>query len=168
MTNNEFIVEAYQSLRGRMTAMVGRMLHSSDDAADVIQEAFCRLWPRRETIGSANEAAAIATTTVRNICIDRLRANTRHPAVEVDEERDASPTVGVDRAYEAREQYSIVSRIINERLSDTQRRVMQMKEFDDLSISEIASRLSMDEAAVRMNISRARKTIRELYQEVNK
>lgn len=168
MTNNEYITEAYQSLRGRMTAMVGRMLHSSDDAADVIQEAFCRLWPRRDSIGSANEAAAIATTTVKNICIDRLRANTRHPAVEVDEDRDASPAIGVDRAYEAKEQYDIVTRLINERLSPLQRKVMQMKEYDDLSISEIAEQLNMDEAAVRMNISRARKTIRELYQEVNK
>ena len=165
--NNDYITETYQSLRGRLSASIKRMLNSSDEAADIIQETFCRLWIHKDSIGNVDEAAALATTTARNICIDRLRSDSRHPSVAVDEQRDSRTTSSVDKDYEMKEQFDIVSRIINERLTTTQRQIMQMKEFDDLSYSEIAQRLSMDETAVRMHVSRARKTIKEIYKEAN-
>lgn len=166
--NNDIITEAFLSAKTQMTSMIGRMLRSHDEAADVIQEAFCRLWPRRDTIANSSEAVALATTTAKNICIDRLRSNNRHPSVSVDEERDATPYMAADKLYETREQLEYVTRFIDEKLSETQRTVMQMKEFEGLEISEIAERLNMEESAVRMNLSRARKTIREYYLEVNK
>lgn len=166
--NYEYITEAFESVKTQMTAMIGRMLNSREEAADIIQEAFCRLWPRRDVIGSKNEAAALATTTAKNICIDRIRSNARHSLVSIDEDRDTSEVTAADKAMEAREQYDIVTKIINERLSATQRKIMQMKEFEEMSYEEIAQSLGMEETAVRMAISRARKTIRELYQEVNR
>jgi len=166
--NYEYITEAFDSVRTQVTAMVGRMLNSREEAADIIQEAFCRLWPRRETIGNKNEAAALATTTAKNICIDRIRSSSRHSLVAIDEERDTSEVIGADTALEAQEQFNIVNKIINERLSDMQRKIMHMKEFEEMTTEEIAKTLGMEEPAVRMNLSRARKTIRDIYQEVNK
>lgn len=163
----EYITEAFDSVRAQLTAMVGRMLNSRDEASDIIQEAFCRLWPRREVIGSKSEAAALATITAKNICIDRIRSNGRHSMVCIDEDRDAGEADAADRLLEVREQFDIVNGIINERLTELQRKIMQMKEFEEMTTDEIAQQLGMEEAAVRMNISRARKTIRELYQEVN-
>ena len=56
-----------------------------------------------------------------------------------------------------------VQRIIAQNLSPQQRRVLDLREVQGLSFEAIAEMLSMQPAAVRMTLSRARKTIREIY-----
>ena len=58
-----------------------------DDAEDALQEAFCRLWQRRDTINSTREAEALAATTLRNICIDS-HPKKRIETVPIDEQQD--------------------------------------------------------------------------------
>ena len=166
--NVDIVTEVFSSARQRLRNVAGRFLHSSDDVADVIQEAFCRLWPKRDSIHTTNDAMALATTTTRNLCIDKLRSSARHVNVVIDEERDAAEVTAPDVAFDAREQFDIVNAIIEENLSETQRKILKLREFDGLDNAEIAARLGMDETAVRMNLSRARKKIREIYNEMNR
>ena len=55
-----------------------------------------------------------------------------------------------------------VERLMDERLSPLQRRVMEMREYEGLAVADIARRLDMQETAVRMNLSRARQALREM------
>ncbi|MBP5420763.1 MAG: sigma-70 family RNA polymerase sigma factor, partial [Bacteroidales bacterium] len=157
INNAEPLTEAFVSARGRLVAMIGRMLHSPDDVADIVQDAFCRLWSRRDSLNSTDEAIAMATTTARNLCIDRLRVASRRQNVAVDEERDADIQRPTDEVYCMREQFDIVNSIIETRLTPMQQQVLKLREFEGRSMDEIAAMLNMDETAVRMNLSRARK-----------
>ena len=65
---------------------------------------------------------------------------------------------------EKEEQYVAVDRLIREHLSPLQQTILYRREMDGEEIRSIASDLGMEEAAVRMNLSRARRTIKELYQ----
>jgi len=57
-----------------------------------------------------------------------------------------------------------VEELIDHQLSPVQRSILKKKEYEGQSIDEIAKELDMQQAAVRMQLSRARKTIRECYQ----
>ena len=71
--SDKVLISTFTALRKRFLRMAMHILPSEDDAADALQDAFCRLWPRREKIESEAEAEALATTTLRNICIDNIR-----------------------------------------------------------------------------------------------
>ena len=58
-----------------------------------------------------------------------------------------------------------IEEIINKALTPTQQLIIKEKEYKDKSIEEIASMLNMQPTAVRMQLSRARKRIREIYKE---
>lgn len=162
------MLSTFEGLNLRLKSLVRRFLHDTDAAEDVIQEAFCRLWPRRSSIETTSDAQALATTVVRNICIDRVRHEGRIVECAVDEDRDSACTASVQESMEVSEQFEWVSRYVNERLSPMQRDVLRLHDFEGLTYEEIAEKLNIEQTAVRMNLSRARKTIREQYNEWNK
>ena len=50
-----------------------RLLGNAQDAEDMVQEAFIRLWEKRETAMQADNAEAYCVALTKNLCIDRLR-----------------------------------------------------------------------------------------------
>lgn len=67
---------------------------------------------------------------------------------------------GVEREIEGRDSWSWAEKIINE-LPEQQRLIIQMRDIEEYEFEEIAKALEMNETAVRVALSRARKTIRE-------
>ena len=104
----------------------------------------------------------MSVTTVHNVCIDFVRRNSRSPMVGIDESRDTIDD-NADDALQREHILDDVQRIIAQNLSPQQRRVLDLREVQGLSFEAIAEMLSMQPAAVRMTLSRARKTIREIY-----
>ena len=152
----DILTQTYIKLREKLTVRTGTMLSSREDAEDVLQETFYKLWSKHYSYGSTREAEAIFAATARNTGIDRLR-----------HEKPKVPLDGYDRAdappEDSREKLKIVENIIDKELTDTQKYIIRRKEYDGAPMPKIAAELSMEEAAVRMQLSRARKKIRELY-----
>lgn len=84
--------------------------------------------------------------------------------VELDAERDSKPSETIEERLAKEELFLEVEEIINRQLSPMQRQILREKEYEGKSIEEIADGLQMQPTAVRMQLSRARKTIRECYQ----
>ena len=154
------LTTVFTRLRRKFLNMAMAILPNEDDAADALQDAFCKLWPRRDTINDEAKAEALTSVTVRNICIDRTRKRTL-PTVPLDEEHD---TVDSETTYKEREEkYNTVKAIIDNELTGLQKIIIELKEIEGVEIVEIAKQLQMKESAVRMNLSRARNKIRECY-----
>lgn len=83
--------------------------------------------------------------------------------MELDENRDDSISDSAADSLEKEERFRMVERIIELRLTPLQQQILHMKEYDGKTYSEIAESLGMQEPAVRMQLSRARKEIRECY-----
>lgn len=157
------LITTFTAMRRKFLQIASRLLPHDEEAEDALQEAFCRLWPRRDTINSTTEAEALTTTTIKNICIDKQRKR-RLETVPIDEERDSIE----DDKQSSDEKEALLTEvedIINRELSDTQQRIVREREFNSKSIEEIAVELNMQPAAVRMQLSRARKKIREIYKQ---
>lgn len=167
--NENNLINTFTRGRSRLLQMARRLLESQDDAEDALQEAFSRLWPRAETLRSEAEAEKLATVTVRNISIDQLRRQSDHPNADIgDLPNDSSLTTDTEAEQERREQYEIVQQLIAQRLTPLQQRILRMHDMEEQSYAEIARQESMLEAAIRMQLSRARKTIRECYRAYDK
>ena len=161
--SEETLVSAFTVLRTRLRSIAAHLMPHCDDAEDALQEAFCRLWQRRDTINSTKEAEALAATTLRNICIDQHRRR-KIETVPIDEQHDTLE----DDNENKEELINEVESIISQELTPLQKDILQRKEYNGESTEEIATSLGMQEAAVRMQLSRARKKIRECYQKRNK
>ena len=165
--NEEPLTSTFTRLRKGFLRLASRFLPDEEDANDALQDAFCKLWTRRHLICSTQEAEALTVTTLRNLCIDRLRKE-KVPMVELDAERDAELTETVSERMEREELFREVEEIIERELSPVQRLILRKKEYEDESMDDIARELDMQPPAVRMQLSRARKTIRECYRKRHK
>ncbi len=162
--SEETLISTFTELRRGFLRLASRFLPDEEDANDALQDAFCRLWPKRDSIRTRQEAEALTVTTVRNLCIDHLRRQ-HIQTVELDAERDASPD---EDDYTERETlFREVEALISRHLTPVQQTILHRKEYEGESIDTIARDLGMQPAAVRMQLSRARKTIRECYQKAH-
>lgn len=159
--SEEILITTFTKLRQRLLRLAKGIVANDDEASDALQDAFCRLWPRREDIDSSEKAQALTVVTVRNLCLNSLRK--RRDVYTLDEAQDSPPVESDQERLEREERFRLIEQWVDEALTPVQRTIFRRKEFEGESVEQIAASLSMQEAAVRMNLSRARKTIRELY-----
>lgn len=161
--SKETLTSTFTELRKNFLRLAMRFLPNKEDADDALQEAFFRLWRHADQIGSREEAEALTVVTVKNLCIDTLRKRNNIPTVELDENRDESVCDQADESIEREERFRMLERIIELRLTPLQQQILRMKEYEGKKYDEIAEMLGMQEPAVRMQLSRARKEIRDCY-----
>lgn len=167
--NENNLITTFTRGRSKLLRMARQMLDNREDADDVLQEAFSRLWPRAKQLRTLVEAEKVATVTVRNLSIDQLRRQSDHATEDLTEiQNDPALSSEPDQEQERREQYHLVKQIIEQRLSPQQRKILKMHDIEGLGYDEIAKLEQMQESAVRMQLSRARKTVRDCYNKLNK
>ena len=150
----DILTETYQRIRERLRAGAGKMLSDAEAAEDALQDAFVRLWGRYE-VRSGREAEALLTRTVRNVSIDQLRKRKTVPLSGDLPEEDVS---------ENREAlFRRVEEMVDTELTDLQRLIIRRHEYEGVKLEKMAEELGMQPPAVRMQLSRARKTFREQY-----
>ena len=159
--SEELLTKTFTAMRRKFLHIATLFLPQKEDAEDALQDAFCRLWSRRQGINSPGEAEALVTTTVKNICIDKLRKK-KLDTIQIDEERDDTAAPDNEDREELLQE---IESIINRELTPQQQKIIAAREYDNKSIEEIAATMNMQPTAVRMQLSRARKKVREIYKQ---
>lgn len=121
MSDNN-LINTFTRGRSRLLQLARRLLDSPEDAEDALQEAFCRLWPRADSLRNQAEAEKLASTVVKNISIDQLRRQPEQLTVDV-ETLSEDTRFSTEAEQEQREQYEVVSRLIAQRLTPLQQRI---------------------------------------------
>ncbi len=141
-------------------------LKDEDEAHDVVQDVFLKLWQKRETLDEIENIEAFAMRMTRNRCLDVIRAN---KVVPIDAETDRKlqeETVDVHTQVELSESAGQIQKLIN-MLPDLQRMVMQLRDIEQMSYEEIAEATELKINAIRVNLSRARKKVRDEFLKIN-
>lgn len=160
MKQPDRITIAFTTLREQMLSLAGRITGNRDDAADAVQDAFVKLWQQQERYGTSSHASGAGMTAVRNTSIDLARRNRRRNDVPVEEIADNITAItDEDRTIV----YQQVRAIIDKELSANQRAIIDMREIQGMEFDDIAARLGMQPATVRVELSRARKRVREIF-----
>ncbi len=143
----------------RLFRIAFRMLGSQDDARDALQDVFVKLWRLKDTLHKYNSLEAFATTVTKNHCLDRLKA--KKPVLMGEMHRLDSVNMGDNQKdVELVDKVQKVKTTIG-KLPDLQRKVIEMRDVEGFSFEEIGGFLNMSVTTVRVNLSRARKRVRE-------
>ena len=169
------LTATFLRIGGRLRRMATQLLGSEAEADDALYEAFARLWQRQGEAPdqSPSHQEALLTTTVRHLSIDQLRTRQRHRTTSLDDpdpsaalpEAVAAPVEVDDESPEA--VYARVAALMKLHLSPLQQHLLLRRDRDGVSYADLAAENNMQETAIRMQISRARRTIRELYRQEN-
>jgi RNA polymerase sigma-70 factor (ECF subfamily) len=150
-------------VRDKLYRMSLKMTGNDCDAEDVVQEVMLKLWEIRDQLSVCKNVEAYATQTVKNTCINRFKAKKATNGYFADiPETEQTP----EEQMENRDLVALVARIID-RLPDMQRMVMQLRDIEGYQPEEIAEIMGCNTAAVRMNLSRARKKVKEIFFKIN-
>jgi RNA polymerase sigma-70 factor (ECF subfamily) len=141
------------------------ILPSEEDAEDALQDAFLKLWPKAGDIETEKDAVAMTSVTIRNLSIDRYRKQQHSPTVDIEGKDMAEETASEPVMVE--DKMRIVEEIMVRTLSETQQTIIRLRDYEGKSYEEIGQILGMQPTAVRMQLSRARKAIREEYRRLH-
>jgi RNA polymerase sigma-70 factor (ECF subfamily) len=110
-----------------------------------------------------NSIGALATTMIKNFCIDQLRKK-KHFIQDENEAKDLQNAGSATpfELMESRESEDIIYHIINQ-LPDVYKVVIELREIEGLSYEEIAGKTAQNINTLRVTLSRARKIIREEF-----
>lgn len=160
--SEQTLISAFSRWRNRLLRQALRFLPSKEDAEDVLQDAFIRLWAKAEQIETEKDAASLATVVIRNMAVDHYRQQKRKPQTTDVEMLDLQ-----EETADMEERRQLVDEIMQRVLTPLQLRIVELREYEGLGYDEVASILGMQQPAVRMQLSRARRAIREEYVRVN-
>lgn len=149
-------------IRHKLYRFALRITGSAPDAEDVVQEVLEKVWKASsdQTAGVQNWEAWCMTLT-RNRSLDRNRSRTLRRTASLDGLGDrSSEGPGPARAAELNDLAAQVRRLMND-LPEKQRLVMHLRDVEELSYEEIAETLQISLDQVKINLHRARKTVRE-------
>ncbi|MFZ4455037.1 MAG: RNA polymerase sigma factor [Bacteroidales bacterium] len=164
MTAEEFKINVLP-LREKLYRIAFRMVEEEQDAEDAVQEVYLKLWHLRDTLDRYDSVTAFATVVTKNICVDKLRVRFREEPIEdhlLHREATGNPHTFLERSDTDR----LIRQIIDQ-LPPLQRMIIQMKDIDEMEVEEIAVITGANAEAVRMNLSRARKKVREQFLKLN-
>jgi len=159
MKQEQFIQEILP-LRKQLLYFAQRFLVNPEDAEDVVQEVFLKLWKIRNELDTYDSIPALSMQITKHLCLNRLKALSRE-----EEELDVTIESEMPSPYtqlELKDNVTHVMRIID-RLPDLQQLILRMKHIDGFEIDEIAKITGSKPEAVRMNLSRARKKVKEIF-----
>ena len=144
----------------RLQRVALRLLGNAEDAEDIVQEVYMKLWSKRDALPDVQDVEAYCVTMTKNMCIDRLRIAEADKA-DVDEVPTMlAATDDVEAQVERHDAVEQVKQIIGT-LPEHQQQVITLRDMEDCSFEEIAEQTGLTAVNIRMLLSRARKTIRE-------
>ena len=165
MTEQEFHILLVQEHK-RLVALAARFLHASGmdgEAEDIAQEAAAKLWELSQKGYPIRDASALAVRLTKNLCVERWRAQRRMAFQPLaGDHYEGGPTA--ESSLDEQENVRIRDQLFS-RLSETQRRLLTLRNDYALSLDEIALATGKPKGSVKATLSQARK---QLLEEIKK
>ena len=162
MTRNDFENLIKQQSR-KLYGFAFRILRNQEEAEDVVQEIFIKLWKMGDKLDSYKSIDALATSMTKNYCIDIIRKQKhllRGDYSINDFQNFTAPSP--QEQMENRESGEIIASIIAA-LPEAYRTVIKLRDIEGVSYEEIADKTDQNINTLRVTLSRARKIIRDEY-----
>lgn len=159
MQQKEFITMV-SPFKDKIFRLAKRLLISTEEAEDATQEVMVKLWTKNEMLSELRSMEAMAMTMTKNYCLDQLKSK-RAGNLTLVHNNYTDNQASLQQKMEDVDSWSWVEKIIND-LPEQQKLIIQMRDIEQYEFEDIAKTLGMSEATIRVALSRARKTIREI------
>ncbi len=150
-----------ETCQGMVFSVALKMLANEEEAKDIVQETFLRVWLNISKYDSRRNFTTWLYAIASRLCLDHLKSRAHIVAIPEDESvlrRYASADGQLE--LENREWVAIV-RLLAEGLSPKQRLVFTLSQLEGLSSEEVEEVTGLTAKQVKSNLYVARQTIRE-------
>ena len=151
--NQETFKQSVFVLKDKLYRFANRFLEHQEDAYDLVQEVMLKLWEQRGQLEQLKSIEAFSMQMVRNMAYNRIDKMGRHAKylnqLPADYQQEHYPSMTKE----------LILKMIDE-LPEKQRLVMYLRDVEEYEIEDIAEVAGLEENAVRVNLSRARTTVR--------
>lgn len=161
MTKEQFKYQVVP-VKDKLFRLALMMLKDRQDAEDILQEVFLKLWSIRQKLTGYKSIEALAMTITKNLCLDKLKSYAHRNRVSKDVhsmELDAR-TLTPEKEAELSDSMSQLKKIINA-LPEQQKLVLHLRDVEQYSTEEISGLTGLNDGTIRVTLSRARKVIRK-------
>ena len=145
--------------KDKVFRLAKRLLVSTDEAEDATQELILKLWKNKDKLSEYKNVEAFAMTMTKNYCFDQLKSKRANNLTLV-HSNYTSNDISLERMVELSDSVDYVHQII-EGLTEQQKLIIQLRDIEDYDFDEIAEIVGIKPTAIRVALSRARKTVRE-------
>ena len=152
-------------LKNELYRLALRITLNAADAEDVVQETMLRVWNRRHQWNEIESIEAFCLTICRNQALDKTRRMGRRDESlneDIHQRPDHSYTSNPEEQVIQQDRLQLLNRLINQ-LPEKQRTVMQLREKEGKTYKEIADVMGITEDQVKINLFRARQTIKQQF-----
>ncbi len=169
--------ELVRTTSPRLLATLRRILRSEEEARDALQETYLAAFRALGTFEGQSKLSTWLHRIAINAALMKLRSRRRRPEEPIDdllpcfdreghrvpelERRDAGAEAALDAALDAARRRATVRRCID-RLPETYRSVLVLRDLEELPTEEAARALGVTVEAAKMRLHRARQALRTL------
>lgn len=164
MTVEEFTHQLLP-LKDKLFRFSYRLLGNKDDAQDAVQDVYVKMWKMRDRLKEVRSKEALMMTTTRNLCLDRIKSKS-NKFITLHEEFGKGSEETPHTQIEHTDMLKWVKKEM-ELLPEQQKTLLHLRDMEQLDFAEIAEITGFEENYIRVNLSRARKKIREKIQKIN-
>ncbi len=161
MDQKEFL-ETVLPFKDKVFRLAKRLLVSSDEAEDATQELYFKLWKNKSKIEGYDNVEAYAMMMTKNYCLDQLKSKRASNMTLVHSNYKDESSSTLETNVEFKDSASIIKRMMND-LPEKQRTIIQLRDVENYEYHEIGEIMNMEPTAIRVALSRARKTLRENF-----
>ncbi len=160
----ESFKKAYLPFHRKLYHVAHQLLENEADAEDLIQEAYLKLWDKRDGLSAISNPEAFCVTLVKNMCFDMLRSSkyiTGKQMAGLETIHTFSPADDLETRDNARQVKSLIAR-----LPEQQQQVIVLRDMKECTYEEIEQITGLNAINIRVLLSRARKKIREQFNKI--
>lgn len=150
-------------LKNELFRLALRITLNRAEAEDIVQDTLIKVWNRREEWNAIDSIEAFSLTVCRNLSLDRIRKK-GNDNDSLEDVKAAEPLASFnpqDRMIQT-DKVRLIRQIVDG-LPEKQRSCMQLRDFEGKTYKEIAGVLDISEEQVKVNIFRARQTVKQKY-----
>lgn len=150
-------------LKNELFRLALRITLNRAEAEDIVQDTLIKVWNRREEWNAIDSIEAFSLTVCRNLSLDRIKkkGNDNDSLEDVKAAESLASSNPQDRMIQT-DKVRLIRQIVDG-LPEKQRSCMQLRDFEGKTYKEIAGVLDISEEQVKVNIFRARQTVKQKY-----
>ena len=139
-----------------MYRMAFSMVENADDAKDAVHQVFAQIWRNKPRVADDSIRGYLLAAT-RNQCLHTLRSRQLQRQIEDEFRQDIAASENEERKELLRQ----LQQVIDNNLTEQDRRVLSLHYDEELTYAETASVLGISASAVNKHISRSLAKIRQ-------
>ena len=150
-------------LKGVLYRLALRITLSHEEAEDIVQDTLIKVWNRRDEWQTLESIEAYSMTICRNLALDAIKKkDNNNESLEQEMGETSDQTSDPHELMIRKDRVEMVKQLVN-RLPEKQRSCLQLRDFEGKTYKEIAEILAITEEQVKVNIFRARRSIKQQF-----